>query len=59
MKTNIVKVVFALLGGAASTAYAASTTVAINAIDANGVGKEIGTYCTAMSNVIASPPIRA
>ena len=43
MKTYIVKVVSALLVGAASTAYAASTTVTINAIDANGVGKKIGT----------------
>ena len=43
MKTYIVNVVCALLVGAASTAYAASTTVTINAIDANGVGKKIGT----------------
>jgi Cu-Zn family superoxide dismutase len=40
---HIVKVLSALLVGAASTAYAASTTVTINAIDANGVGKKIGT----------------
>src|SRR5262249_61336442 len=43
MKTHIVKVLSALLVGAASTAYAASTTVTINAIDANGVGEKIGT----------------
>jgi superoxide dismutase, Cu-Zn family len=43
MKTCIVNVVSAFLAGAASIAYAASTTVTINAIDANGVGKKIGT----------------
>ena len=43
MKTYIVKMVSALFVGAASTAYAAGTSVTINAIDANGVGKKIGT----------------
>src|SRR5262249_37291181 len=43
MKTYILKLVSVLFVGAASTAYAASTTVTINAIDANGVGKKIGT----------------
>ena len=36
MKTYIVKVVSAIFVGVASTAYAASTTVTINAIDASG-----------------------
>ena len=40
---GVVKVISGLLVGAASTAYAASTTVDINAIDANGIGKKIGT----------------
>ena len=44
MKTYVVKVVSAFLVAAASTAYAASTTVTINAIDANGVGKKIGIF---------------
>jgi len=43
MKTHTVKVVSAIFVGIASTAYATSTTVTINAIDANGVGKKIGT----------------
>ena len=43
MKIYIVKVLPAIFVGVASTAYAASTTVTINAIDANGVGKKIGT----------------
>ena len=43
MKTCIVKAISAIVVGIASTAYAASTTVTINAIDANGVGKKIGT----------------
>jgi len=43
MKTYTVKVVSAIFVGVASTAYAASTTVTINAIDASGVGKKIGT----------------
>jgi superoxide dismutase, Cu-Zn family len=43
MKTYIVKVVCAIFVGLATPAYAASTTVTINAIDANGVGKKIGT----------------
>ena len=43
MKTYIVKVVSGIVVDIASTAYAASTTVTINEIDANGVGKKIGT----------------
>src|SRR5262244_1431799 len=43
MKTYILKLVSVLFVGAVSTAYAASTTVTMNAIDANGVGKKIGT----------------
>ena len=43
MKTCIMKVVSAIFIGVTSSAYAASTTVTINTIDANGVGKKIGT----------------
>ena len=43
MKTYIVKVISAIVVSIAGAAYAASTTVTINAIDANGVGKKIGT----------------
>jgi hypothetical protein len=43
MKTYIVKVISAIVVSIAAAAYAASTTVTINAIDANGVGKKIGT----------------
>jgi superoxide dismutase, Cu-Zn family len=43
MKTYIGKVVCAIFVGLAIPAYADSTTVTINAIDANGVGKQIGT----------------
>jgi len=43
MKTYIVKVISAIVVSIAGAAYAASTAVTINAIDANGVGKKIGT----------------
>ena len=43
MKTYIVTAISAIVVSIASVAYAASTTVTINAIDANGVGKTIGT----------------
>ena len=43
MKTHTVTLASAIFVSAASIAYAASTTVNINAIDANGVGKKIGT----------------
>src|SRR6516165_3222328 len=43
MKTYIVKVISAIVVGIANAAYAGGTTVTINAIDANGVGKKIGT----------------
>src|SRR6516162_4554766 len=43
MKTCIMKVVSAIFIAVTSSAYAASTTVTINTIDANGVGKKIGT----------------
>ena len=41
--TYIVTLTAAIFISCASTAYAASETVTINAIDANGVGKKIGT----------------
>ena len=43
MKTYIVRVISVIVVGIASAAYAANTTVTINAIDANGVGKQVGT----------------
>ena len=43
MKTYIVTLAAAVFVTTASAAYAANTTVTINAIDANGVGKKIGT----------------
>src|SRR6516225_9649553 len=43
MKPHTVTLASAIFVSAASIAYAASTTVNINAIDANGVGKKIGT----------------
>ena len=43
MQLNIVTPTFAIYLGGASTASAASGTVTMNAIDANGVGKKIGT----------------
>src|SRR5215475_4528153 len=43
MRSNVVTLAAAITVAGASTAYAASTTVTINAIDANGVGKKIGT----------------
>jgi superoxide dismutase, Cu-Zn family len=43
MKTHTVTLASAIFVSAASIAYAASTTVNINAIDGNGVGKKIGT----------------
>jgi superoxide dismutase, Cu-Zn family len=41
MRTHVVTLVATI--AATSAAYAASETVIMNAIDANGVGKEIGT----------------
>jgi superoxide dismutase, Cu-Zn family len=43
MKTNIVTLATAIIVAGASAAYPASETITINAIDANGVGKKIGT----------------
>jgi len=43
MKTNIVTVTAVIIITGACAAYAASETITMNAIDANGVGKEIGT----------------
>src|SRR6201987_1867644 len=43
MKTHTAMLASAIFVSAASIAYAAITTVNINAIDANGVGKKIGT----------------
>jgi Cu-Zn family superoxide dismutase len=43
MKSNVVTLAAAIMVTCASAAYAASETISINAIDANGVGKEIGT----------------
>ena len=43
MEDSVKTYISALFVDVASTAYAASTTVTINAIDANGVGKKIGT----------------
>jgi Cu-Zn family superoxide dismutase len=43
MKTNIVTLAAAIIVTSASAAYAASETITMNAIDASGVGKEIGT----------------
>ena len=42
MKTNIMTLAAAIIAAGAGAAYAASGTVTMNAIDANGVGKEIG-----------------
>jgi len=43
MKTNVVTLAAAIIVTSASAAYAASETITMNAIDANGVGKKIGT----------------
>jgi superoxide dismutase, Cu-Zn family len=43
MQPNIVTLTFAICLGGASTAYAASEAVTMNAIDANGIGKKLGT----------------
>ena len=43
MRSNVVTLAAATLVTGASAAYAASETITMNAIDANGVGKEIGT----------------
>jgi superoxide dismutase, Cu-Zn family len=43
MRSNVVTLAAATIVTGASTAYAASETITMNAIDANGVGKEIGT----------------
>jgi Cu-Zn family superoxide dismutase len=43
MKSTVVALVAAIVATGGSAAYAASETITMNAIDANGVGKEIGT----------------
>src|SRR6201997_406648 len=43
MRSNVVTLAAAIVMTGASAAYAASETVTMNAIDANGVGKKIGT----------------
>jgi superoxide dismutase, Cu-Zn family len=43
MKTHVVTLTAAILAASAGAAYAASETVTMTAIDANGIGKEIGT----------------
>src|SRR6201987_4004431 len=43
MKTYIVTLASAIFLSAASIAFAANMTVDVNAIDANGIGKKIGT----------------
>ena len=43
MQTNIVTLATAIIIISTSAAYAASETITMNAIDANGVGKKIGT----------------
>ena len=43
MKTNVVTLAAAIIVTSASAAYAASETITMNAIDAKGIGKKIGT----------------
>ncbi|HEX4236955.1 MAG TPA: superoxide dismutase [Cu-Zn] SodC [Xanthobacteraceae bacterium] len=43
MRSNVVTLAAAIIVTGASAAYAASETITMNAIDANGVGKEVGT----------------
>ena len=43
MKARVVTLTAAIVAGGTGAAYAASATVNITAIDANGVGKQIGT----------------
>jgi superoxide dismutase, Cu-Zn family len=43
MKAHIVTLASVIVAAGAGAAYAANETVSMNAIDANGVGKEIGT----------------
>jgi Cu-Zn family superoxide dismutase len=43
MKLHILTLTAAIVTGGAAAAYAASETVTMNAIDVNGVGKQIGT----------------
>ena len=42
MKAHIVTLASVIVAAGAGAAYAANETVSMNAIDANGVGKEIG-----------------
>src|SRR5215469_12960479 len=50
MRSNVVTLAAATIVTGASAAYAASETITMNAIDANGVGKEIGTLVLSDSN---------
>jgi Cu-Zn family superoxide dismutase len=43
MKTCVVTLAAVILVAAASPAYAANKTITMNSIDANGVGKKVGT----------------
>jgi Cu-Zn family superoxide dismutase len=44
MKAHVVTLTAAIFAAGAGAAYAASETVTMNAIDANGIGKKIGTF---------------
>jgi Cu-Zn family superoxide dismutase len=43
MKAHVVTLTAAIIAGGAGAAYAASETVSMTVIDANGIGKKIGT----------------
>jgi len=43
MKADVVRLTAVIVVAAASVAHAASETIIMNSIDANGIGKEIGT----------------
>ena len=43
MKADVVRLAAVILVVAASAAHAASETIIMNSIDANGIGKKVGT----------------
>jgi superoxide dismutase, Cu-Zn family len=56
MKANLVRLAAVILLAAAGAAHAASETIIMNSIDANGVARKVGTLD--LSDTKAGPPGR-
>ena len=56
MKADVVRLTAVIVVAAASVAHAASETIIMNSIDANGVARKVGTLD--LSDTKAGPPGR-